>query len=146
MTDVIIFHFGPFFAPFFSRNNPKNQNFEKIKKKPGDIIILHMCTKNYDQMIYGSWEILRDRCNCNFSFWAIFCPFTPLSDIIIYTLKRYHHFTPPRDLIITPLEISSFYISVPNIMTRKIMLHDRQTDGWTDGRMEKVTYRGGCPS
>ena len=24
------------------------------KKTPGDIIILHMCTKNYDQMMYGS--------------------------------------------------------------------------------------------
>ena len=30
---------------------------------PGDIIILHMCTKNYDQMMYGSWDmdaIVRD--------------------------------------------------------------------------------------
>ena len=31
----------------------------KIKKKkkietPGDIIILHKCTKNYDQLMYGS--------------------------------------------------------------------------------------------
>ena len=34
--------------------SPKNQNFEKTKKVPGDIIILHMCTKNYDQMMYGS--------------------------------------------------------------------------------------------
>ena len=32
-----------------------------MKKKPGDIIILHMCTKNYDQMIYGSWDIVWDR-------------------------------------------------------------------------------------
>ena len=27
------------------RNNPKNQNLQKMKKTPGDIIILHMCTK-----------------------------------------------------------------------------------------------------
>ena len=32
-----------------------------MKKTPGDIIILHMCTKNYDQMMYGSWDILSDR-------------------------------------------------------------------------------------
>ena len=36
-------------------NNPKNLNFEKLKKKtPGDIIILHMCTMNDNQMMYGS--------------------------------------------------------------------------------------------
>ena len=27
---------------------------------PGDTIILHMCTKNYDQMLYGSWDMVRD--------------------------------------------------------------------------------------
>ena len=27
----------------------------------GDIIILHKCIKNYDQMMYGSWEMVRDR-------------------------------------------------------------------------------------
>ena len=49
MTNVIIFHFGPFFALL-----PKNQNFEKMKKILGDIIILHKSTKNYDQVIYSS--------------------------------------------------------------------------------------------
>ena len=28
-----------------------------MKKLPGDIIILHMCNKNYDQMMYGSWDM-----------------------------------------------------------------------------------------
>ena len=60
VTDVIFFHFGPF-LPFYSPNSPKNQNFEKLKKIPGDIIILHSCTKNYDQMMYGSWDTLCDR-------------------------------------------------------------------------------------
>ena len=31
-------------------NNPKNQNLEKLKKMPGDIIILHMRTLNYNHM------------------------------------------------------------------------------------------------
>ena len=31
-----------------------------MKKMPGDIIILHMCTKNYDHMMYGSWDMVRD--------------------------------------------------------------------------------------
>ena len=40
--------------------SPKNENFKKMKKKPGDFIILHTCTKNYDYMIYGSWDMVRD--------------------------------------------------------------------------------------
>ena len=47
---VILGHFFPFDPP----NNPKNQNFEKMKKNPGDVIILHMCTKNHDHLIYAS--------------------------------------------------------------------------------------------
>ena len=47
---VILDHFLPFYPP----NNPKNQNFEKLKKRPGDIIILHMCTINDNHMIYSS--------------------------------------------------------------------------------------------
>ena len=38
-TDIIFSHFGPYFAlppPY----NPENQNFEKMKKIPGDTIIL----------------------------------------------------------------------------------------------------------
>ena len=53
VTDVIVtFHFG-LFLPFQPCNSPKNQNFLKMKKAPGDII-LHMCTKNYDQIMHGS--------------------------------------------------------------------------------------------
>ena len=35
-----------------------------MKQAPGDIIILHMCNKNYDQMmanLYGSWDMVHDR-------------------------------------------------------------------------------------
>ena len=47
-------HLGLFFLPFYLPNNLKNQNFEKLKKIPGDIIILHMLTKNDNQRKYGS--------------------------------------------------------------------------------------------
>ena len=76
---IVIFHFGLFFALL-----PKNQNFKKMKKTPGDIMILHMCTKNHDHILYCSWDMERarcnyfsfcaivcDRCNCYFWFWAI---------------------------------------------------------------------------
>ena len=61
-TDRIFSHSGPFFAllhpltqpppapvpPPRQSNNPENQNFEKMKKTTGDIIILHRSIKNYD--------------------------------------------------------------------------------------------------
>ena len=48
--DGIFCHFGPFLS-FYPPNDPENQNFLKLKKMPGDII---MCTINEDHMIYGS--------------------------------------------------------------------------------------------
>ena len=52
-TDRIFCHFGPFFA-LLPHNNPENQNFEKMKKIPGDIIILQMFTLYDNHMMYGS--------------------------------------------------------------------------------------------
>ena len=64
------------FLPFKLRSNQENENFEKIKKTPGDIIILHLCTTNDDHIMYGSWDIKRDKHNF-LSFWAIFLAFYP---------------------------------------------------------------------
>ena len=52
-TDSIFCHSGPFFA-LLPPIDPENQNFEKMKKATGDIIILQMCTINDSHMIYGS--------------------------------------------------------------------------------------------
>ena len=46
-------NFRSFFA-LLPPKNPKNQKFEKMKNIAGDIIILHICTKNYNHMMYGS--------------------------------------------------------------------------------------------
>ena len=67
-----------YFLLFYLPNSPKNQNLKKKKKTPGDIIILQECTKNHDQMLYCSWDMVRDGCNY-FSFWTIFCTFTPIT-------------------------------------------------------------------
>ena len=58
VTDRIFSHFGPFFAfyltPLPPLNNPKNQNFEKLKITPRDIITLHQKhTINDNHMING---------------------------------------------------------------------------------------------
>ena len=66
------------FLSFYPPNNPKNQNFEKIKKPPGDIIILHMCTINDSHMMYGSWDMECDGQKF-LSFWTVSYPFTPLT-------------------------------------------------------------------
>ena len=50
---LILDHFLLFYIPLFSPpNNPENQKSEKMKKTPGDIIILHKCTKYHDHMRY----------------------------------------------------------------------------------------------
>ena len=46
VTDVVFyFSLWAIFCPFYSPNKPKNQNFKKMKYTPGDMIILHKCTK-----------------------------------------------------------------------------------------------------
>ena len=53
----------------------KNQNFEKnLQKIAGDIIILHMCTKNHNYMRYSFWNT---KWEIFLSFWANFYPLTP---------------------------------------------------------------------
>ena len=47
---VILGHY----LPFYHSMDPKNQNFEKMKKTLEDIIILQMCTINDSHMMYGS--------------------------------------------------------------------------------------------
>ena len=49
-------HFGQFFAllpPSHPPNNPENQNFEKMKKASGDAIILTLCNKKHNHMMYA---------------------------------------------------------------------------------------------
>ena len=42
-----------YFLPFDPPNKRENENFEKIKKTPGDIIISKLCTTNDDHIMYG---------------------------------------------------------------------------------------------
>ena len=60
-TDRTFCQFVPFFAllppppsPLPPPNNQKNQNFDKMKKQPGDIISLYMYTIKDNHMMYGS--------------------------------------------------------------------------------------------
>ena len=79
--------FWTIFCPFTLPNNLKNQNFEKMQKIPGNIIILHRFTINDNHMMYGSWDMKRDGQNF-LSFWTVFWPFTLLTTRKIKILKR----------------------------------------------------------
>ena len=70
---LILGHFLPFYPL-----NPEKQNFEKMKKTPVDIIILHKCNINDNHMMNGSGDTKHDR-QYFLSFRDIFCPFTPLT-------------------------------------------------------------------
>ena len=73
---IVIFQIGLFSAPFNCLiYSPKNENFKKMKKVPGDIIILHKCTKNYDHVLYCSWDMACMKLSFILGY---FCPFTPL--------------------------------------------------------------------
>ena len=96
----ILDHFLPIYPP----KNPKNQNFEKKKKTPGDITILHMCPINDNHTMYGSWDMECDRIFCHFGpFFALLPPWNPKKIKILKKLKK-------------TLEILSFYTSVPKMM------------------------------
>ena len=67
----------PFGIYWWTLKNPKNQTFEKMKKIAGDIIILHMCTKNHNHMRYSSWDTKWDRIFCHFGPFFAFLPHPP---------------------------------------------------------------------
>ena len=76
-----------------------------------------MCTINEDHVIYGSWNIRCDRHKIS-TFWAIFCPFSPLTTWKIKILKK------------TPGDIIILHISTKNdnhmMYGSWDMEHDRQ--------------------
>ena len=49
------------FLPFYPSSKDENQNFENMKKASGDAIILQMCTKNHNHMMYASPDMECDR-------------------------------------------------------------------------------------
>ena len=66
------FSFWATSCPFTSLIAQKIKNIRKMKKTPGDIFILHKCTKTHDHRLYHSWDMAGDECNFCFSFWATF--------------------------------------------------------------------------
>ena len=76
-----------FSLPFYSPKNPNNSILKKWKKLP-EISSFYTCTKNHIHMMYGSRDMEWYRQNF-LSFWAFFCPFTPLMILKIKILKKW---------------------------------------------------------
>ena len=101
--------FRSFFAllllPFYPHNSPKNENFKKMKRAPGDITS-HMCTKNHMLVIlflrYGTWQMY-----LLFFILGYFLAFYPL------TCSKKQKFQKNWK---RHLEISSFCTSAPKLM------------------------------
>ena len=72
--------FWTFFCPLTwkTKTNLKNQDFDKMKNKPGDILILQLCNTNDDHIMYGSWDMKHQRQNF-LLFWP-FMPFYPTNN------------------------------------------------------------------
>ena len=53
----------------------KSECWKKWKKIAGDIIILHVCTKNHNHMRYSSWDMEWENFFCHFGpFFALYPP------------------------------------------------------------------------
>ena len=75
---VILVHFCPFTPPPpcpTPLTTWKIKTLKKKKKTPGDIIILHICTKNHDHLLYCSLDMAWNRCNCCFFILGYFLQF-----------------------------------------------------------------------
>ena len=107
-------YFLPFYISFPATpypppsNNPDNQNFEKIKEAPGDIIILNMSNINKNQKLNDVWFLRYGAQPTDFflilnQFLPFYCspqpPTTPPTqqpkELKFWKMKRYrhHHFT-----------------------------------------------------
>ena len=62
---------------WWTLKSPKNQTFGKMKKIAGDIIILHMCTKNHNHMRYSSWDTEWHKMFCHFGLFFTFLSPSP---------------------------------------------------------------------
>ena len=75
----LLFFILGYFFPFYPNNSSNNQNLTKNEKKTWRY---HHFMQEYQKSWSYAIVLLRyacDRCNCYFSFLAIFCPFSPLT-------------------------------------------------------------------
>ena len=139
-------HFGPFFALLPPPpKNPKNQNFEKMKKHlkissfyanvPNIMIIC--CTVPEIQCVTNVIHIF---------YFGLFFALLPPKHPKNQNLKKWKKCQEISLFSTCVPKIMITWCTVPEIWCTTDGQTDRQTEGQMDGWMEKVTYRGGCPT
>ena len=111
-------------------------HFEKMKISPGYHHFTQLYQKSWSYATL-SWDLTCDGCNFYFSFWATFCPFTPLTTQKVNILKKWKKNKMPGDIIILQTCTKNYDYLMYGAWD---MVHD----GRSDSQTEKVTYRGGC--
>ena len=111
------------FGSFFTLSVPTTWKIKilKLKKPPGDIIILHICTINHNHLMYGSWDMEHGKQNF-LSFMTVFCHFTPYGP---RKLKFKKNGKNPEDIIILQMytiNVYTFTPPLPPITTQKIKI------------------------
>ena len=83
-----VWSFWTIVCPFPTLTIRKIKTLKNWKKTLGHIIILHICTINYNHMMYDIWDI---ECSGQsvLSFWIGFCPFTPQATQKIKILEKW---------------------------------------------------------
>ena len=114
------FLFSAIFCPFDSPNSPK-KSFRTMEKTT-TTTTPNWRYHHFPQVYQKSWSyailflryMVCDRCNCYFSFWAIFCLFTALTaqKIKILKLKKKSKKQKPKKL---PADIMIICYTVPEI-------------------------------
>ena len=82
------------FLPFYPIGNTKNQNFEKMKKTPGDIIILYMCTINANHYVrFLRYGVQRTDFYVILDHFLYFYPENQNFEKLKKNTSTYYHFT-----------------------------------------------------
>ena len=128
--------------PFYPTNNPKNQNFEKMKKKTLEVSSCYTCEPKIMIIFYTFpeiWSMTDVIFIFHFGiFFAILPPYQPKKSKFKKIKKR--------------LEISftHVYQKLWSDNVRSLKYGARWTDGrmdiWSYWQTKKVTYRGACPT
>ena len=101
-TDVIfIFHCGLLLFALLSPNNLKKENCKKFWKRTATATKTTWRYHHFTKLYQKSWSyailflryMVHDGCNCCFSFWAIFCPFTALTAQKVKVSKKWKKYT-----------------------------------------------------
>ena len=136
--DVTFCHFGLFFTLLPPKKPPKKSKLKKTKKILKDII-LYKCTKNHEHMPYCSWDMVHDRCNCYFWFWAIFYPFAPL------TSKKKSKFQKMEKMPAGIINLYFLQMCTKNYDQMMYSSWDIVCDRWTDGQKKWYIEEGAPP-